>query len=75
MVTLSNDRFLQANAVHLKATKGLEGGGVLFGPKTASIKKNFQVKLNLCRKGLQPYYNICQFFIQSDTTHVLLKWC
>lgn len=72
MVTLSNDRFLQANAVHLKATKGLEGG-VLFGPKTASIKKNFQVKLNLCRKGLQPYYNICQFFIQSDTTHVLLK--
>lgn len=74
MVTLSNDRFLQANAVHLKATKGLEGGGeVLFGPKTASIKKNFQVKLNLCRKGLQPYYNICQFFIQSDTTHVLLK--
>lgn len=74
MVTLSNDRFLQANAVHLKATKakGLEGG-VLFGLKTASIKKNFQVKLNLCRKGLQPYYNICQFFIQSDTTHVLLK--
>lgn len=44
MVTLSNDRFLQANAVHLKATKGLEGGGVLFGPKTASIKKKLSSK-------------------------------
>lgn len=66
MVTLNNDGFLQANAVHLKATKakGLGGEGVLFGPKTATIKKN------LCRKGLQPYYNICQFFIQSDMTHM-----
>lgn len=45
MVTLNNDGFLQENAVHLKATKakGLEGGGgVLFGPKTASIKKTFK---------------------------------
>lgn len=43
MVTLNNDGFLQENAVHLKATKakGL-GGGVLFGPKTASIKKTFK---------------------------------
>lgn len=35
MVTLSNDRFLQANAVHLKATKGLEGGGSVIWSKNS----------------------------------------
>lgn len=43
MVTLSNDRFLQANAVHLKATKGLEGGGECYlVQKQHLLKKTFK---------------------------------